>query len=123
MEAGLDDGEGLGRAVDRQRERRRQLLAGGAATGIGLGVGDLAVAVGVEVEPRLEGGDLGLVDDDVEQDPVGLDADAGVVVDREVAERVGGDERGDEQHSDCAEQGGETQASASARTAAFAHER
>ncbi len=70
MEPGLDHGERLGGAVDRQRERRRELLAGGASTGVGLGVGDLAVAVGVEVEPCLEGRDLGLVDDDVEEDPV-----------------------------------------------------
>ena len=46
------------------------------AAGVGLVVGDLAVAVGVEAEAGLEGRDLGLVDDDVEQDPVGLDPDA-----------------------------------------------
>ena len=44
--------------------------------GVGLGVGDLAVAIGVEVEAGLEGRDLRLVDDDVEEDPVGFDADA-----------------------------------------------
>ena len=85
-------------AVDAQRERRRERLAGGDAPGVGLGVGDLAVAVGVEVEARLEGRDLRLVDDDVEQDPVGLDPDPGVVVDREVAERVRGGDGGQQQH-------------------------
>ena len=83
----------------------RELLAGGASAGVGLGVGDLAVAVGVEVELRLERGDLGLVDDDVEEDPVGLDADPRVVVDREVAERVGGGQRGNEQHGGQADAG------------------
>ena len=38
------------------------------AAGVGLGVGDLAVAVGIEGEARLEGRDLRLVDDDVEED-------------------------------------------------------
>ena len=101
MQPGLGHGRAPGRAPSTVRpsagcERRRRR----PPAGVGLGVGDLAVAVGVEVEACLEGRDLGLVDDDVEEDPVRLDADPGVVVDREVAERVGGGERGDEQRSD-----------------------
>ena len=72
------------RSNDGRRPSQQHLAAG-----VDLGVGDLAVTVGVEVESRLEGRDLRLVDDDVEEDPVGLDAQAGVVVDGEVAERVG----------------------------------
>ena len=70
------------------------------ATGLDLLVGDLAVRVGVEVEACLEGRDLGLVDDDIEQDPVRLDAHARVVVDREVAERVGERDGGHEDGRD-----------------------
>ena len=92
---GLVEDERLPRPVDAQRQARLEGSAGGRAPGVGLGVGDLAVAIGVEAEARLERRDLGLVDDDVEQDPIGLDADPGVVVDGEVAERMRGDEGGD----------------------------
>ena len=48
----------------------------------------------------LEGRDLRLVDDDVEEHPVRFDAQLGVVVDREVAERVRGDDRRQDEGSD-----------------------
>ncbi len=58
--------------------------------------------VGVKVErlTLLERGDLGLVDHDIEQDPRRLDPHLGVVIDREVAERMRGGERGKEQDRD-----------------------
>ena len=104
---GLVEGERAPRSVDGQRQARLERRACGRAPGVGLGVGDLAVAVGVEAEACLEGRDLGLVDDDVEQDPVGLDADAGVVVDREVAERMRRRERRDDACGAQPGQGGE----------------
>ena len=62
---------------------------------------DVAVAIGIEPETGLECRDLGLVDDDVEVDRVRFDPDPRVVVDREVAERMGGHEgRGEEQERD-----------------------
>ena len=56
------------------------------------------VAVEVEALARLERGDLGLVDDDVEHHPRRLDADPRVVVDREVAERVRQRDGRDDRH-------------------------
>ena len=73
-------------------------IAGGHASRVRLVVGDLAVAVRIEVEACLERRDLRLVDDDVEQDALGLDPDPGVVVDREVAERMRGRDGGQQQH-------------------------
>ena len=67
---------------------RRERLALADSAGIGLGVRDVAIAVRIECEAGLEGGDLRLVDDHVEEDAVGLDPDPRVVVDREVSERV-----------------------------------
>ena len=72
-----------------QLERWGEGLALAHSTGVGLLVGDFAVAIGIEAQPSLERRDLGLVHDDVEQDPIGLDPHARVVVDREVAEGVG----------------------------------
>ena len=62
-----------------------------------LGLVDLAVAIEVECGPCLERRDLGLVDDDIEQDSIDLDPDPGVVVDREVAERMRQHEGRDQQ--------------------------
>ncbi len=94
----LVEDERLGGTVDGQAEVGSELLAGRLATDIRLVVGYLAVAVGIEPEARLEGRDLGLVDDDVEPDRLGFDADPGVVVDREVAERMGGGDGRDDEH-------------------------
>ena len=66
-----------------------QRSAGRHAACFELGVRDLAILVRVERLPRLEGRDLGLVDDEIEGDPVGFDPEPRVVVDREIAERVG----------------------------------
>ena len=70
----------------------------GNATRVQLGIRDFAVLVRVERLARLERRDLGLVDDEVEGDPVGFDPEPRVVVDREVAERVGEHDR--RQHED-----------------------
>ena len=51
--------------------------------------------------------DLRLVDHDVEQDPVRLDPDPGVVVDREVAERMRGRDRRDDECGTQPSEGGE----------------
>ncbi len=71
-----------GRQVDRARDRP----ASSHPAGVDLVVGHRAVAVEVEALARLERGDLGLVDNDIEQHAIGFDANLGVVVDREVAE-------------------------------------
>ena len=93
-QAGGDRARGRAAApVDGQGQRAGEDRTGGDPLGLGLVVGDRAVAVGVDPELLLEGRDLGLVDDDVEDHAVGLDPDPGVVVDREVAERVGEGER------------------------------
>ena len=74
-----------------------QRSAGRHAAGLQLGVRDLAILVRVERLPRLEGRDLGLVDDEIEGDPVGFDPEPRVVVDREIAERVGKHDRRQEE--------------------------
>ena len=116
-QAGLGQREVRCDAADRQSQRRLETVAGGDPPGIGLLVGDLAVAIGVEVETRLEGRDLGLVDDDVEEDPVRLDADARVVVDREVAERMRRGQRRDEENAEDPEQDSKCPAARVALTA------
>ncbi len=55
---------------------------------IGLAIGHFAVPVGVDRQSLLERRDLGEVDDHVHVDRVGLDPQRGVVVDREVPERM-----------------------------------
>ncbi len=98
---GLDGPEGERRPGDAQGQRRCQGRAGGDPLRFGLGVRDRAVAVGVDPELLLERRDLGLVHDDVEEDAVRLDPDPGVVVDREVAQRMGeGDGRQDDRQGD-----------------------
>ena len=116
----LVEGERAPRSVNGERQARLERRAGRRAPGVGFGVGDLAVAVGVEAEACLEGRDLRLVDHDVEQDPVGLDPNAGVVVDGEVAERMRRGERRDDECGAQPGQGGEA-AEASAVSGPVVH--
>ena len=81
-------------AIDRQGDRPADLVAGCQATSLDLVVGHGPVPVQIEILTRLEGRDLGVIDHDVEQDPIDLDADLGVVIDREVAERMSAGGRG-----------------------------
>ena len=87
-----------GGAIDGEVQVVGQRIAGRNATRVQLGIRDFAVLVRVERLARLERRDLGLVDDEVEGDPVGFDPEPRVVVDREVAERVGEHDR--RQHED-----------------------
>ena len=68
-----------------------------------LGCRQGAIRIGIERLPGLEGRDLGLVDDDVEQHPRRLDPDPRVVVDREVAERMRQCDASDHQDQDRAQ--------------------
>ncbi len=115
-QAGFGQGQVLADVVDGQVERRLQLLARGDPAGFGFAVGHVAVAVRVEVEPCLERRDLRLVDDDVEQDPVRLDPDPGVVVDREVAQRVGEGQRREQERGDDPERRSNEPATSPARS-------
>ena len=81
------------RALDGEVQVVGQRSAGRHATRLQLGVRDLPVLVRVECLTRLERRDLGLVDDEIEGDAVGFDAQSRVVVDREIAERVGEHDR------------------------------
>ena len=73
---------------DRQPQVIGDRLARGRARVLQFRIGHGAIEIEVDVLPRLEGRDLGMIDDDVERYSIRLDPDAGVVVDREVAERV-----------------------------------
>ena len=75
--------------VHGQREPDREFAAAGLGAGPEFCIDYFTVIVQVDRLATLEGGDLGFVDDNVQQDTVGLDADAGVVVDGEVAQRMG----------------------------------
>ncbi len=77
------------RTVAGEVEIGDQGVAGRCRPGHALVVADAAVPVGVHRLPLLEGGDLRHVDDDLEVDRVAGDGQAGVVVDREVAEGMG----------------------------------
>ena len=88
-------------AVNTELERSSQFGTGGDATGVHLIGGHLAVVVEVQDEASLERRDFGMVDDDIEQDPVLLDAQTSVVIDREIPQWVrlrqgGHDEQRDE---------------------------
>src|SRR5439155_20413682 len=93
-QSGRLDAEGEWTTAGRQGQARRESIAGDLALGLRLGAGDLGVAVGVDPLALGERRDLGLVDDDVEVDFRRLDADAGVVVDREVPKRMSEDRDG-----------------------------
>ncbi len=67
-----------------------------AAQAVDFLVAHCAVAVGVHALALLEGRNLGHVDHDVEVDPIGPDRQSRVVVDREVAERMGEGSRREE---------------------------
>jgi hypothetical protein len=96
-------------AVDGQAEQSALRLAGRPGSRRRFGIGHVAVAVLIDLLALLEGGDLGHVDDDIEADLVRRDGDPGVVVDREVAERVGKDCRRDGGAEQC-ERGGPDEA-------------
>ena len=74
-----------------------QRSAGRHAASLQLGVGNFAILVRVERLPRLECRNLGLVNDEIEGDAVGFDPEPGVVVDREIAERMGQHDRRQEE--------------------------
>ena len=106
---------------DTQVERPGQRRARGRLRDVRLGGGDGAVAIGVDGLLGLEGGDLGLVDDDVEGDAVRRDHDARVVVDREIAERMRRGQPGkDQQHGGCC-QGGEDRSAVRSSAAWSSH--
>ena len=67
-EPGFDRSEVERVVVGRQPQVGGELVAGRDPARLDLLVGDRPVGVGVEILARLEGGDLGLVDDDVEED-------------------------------------------------------
>src|SRR5262249_39242080 len=81
-------------AVDVEPQAVRERVATRPAVRCRLGGTDPVVTVAVDRGPRLEGRDLGPVDDVVDDDAVGPGAETGGVVDREVAERMCGRERG-----------------------------
>ena len=80
---------GLPGAADREVKLARKRAAGGLALRLDLRSADVSVAVDVEPLALLEGGDLCPIDHHVERDPVAGNADPGVVVDGEIAERMG----------------------------------
>ena len=95
--------------VDGQPEELPLPIAGRPDGRRGLGIGDVAVAVGVHRLALLERRDLGHVDHDVEPDLAGRQRDSRVMVDREVAERVGEDRRPESAAPEHGESGGAEQ--------------
>ena len=110
-------------SVGGQGELRDQGGALGLTAGIDLLGRHRGVAVEVEVEPLLERRDLGLVDHEVDEDAVGADPDRGVVVDREVAQRVRGGDPGKQHGREGGEdrRTGEAEASRGARGVTIRH--
>lgn len=90
--------QGQRRPARGQVKVRYEAGTGGQPLHFGLRIRDHAVAIRVDREARLEGWNLGLVDHHVEDDPGWLDPDPGIVVDREVAEGMGGGDGRQQDH-------------------------
>ena len=93
-----------GPAVDGQRDGARDVAHQRVAGGCELGAVDLAGAIRVTRLDQLQRRDLGLVEHEVHPHGRRLDLDARVLVDREVAQRMGAGGGHDDEHEQEREQ-------------------